>query len=317
MEQLFKSAQNNDINYLQENLNNLYAKDEQGRTLLHYAVVGSSYDVVDFLLLQDFDVNIADRNGETPLFDAVRRGNLKISKKLILKYAKVNLHNFYKKETPLHLAAHSGNIDLVTLLVESGASPQAFNQDDLLPIHYAVLAGNIHLIDYLLQAGNHSWFILDKSQNTLLHFACRTTNIGLIEMLIEHQLDVNALNDQFETPLMIAARFSTQRIVRLLLNHGAIIEIINRRYEDAIKMSKIYEQHDIHEYLLFYQMLPKYQFYYSEQIVTVAVLNRDHNLVRTLIEQGAKLVPNGLGLTALDYAKKYKFNVIVNILNRL
>ena len=54
------------------------AKDEAGKTLLHWASVWDHRAVAKVLLAQGADVDAKDRKGDTPLHDAARRGHAEI-----------------------------------------------------------------------------------------------------------------------------------------------------------------------------------------------------------------------------------------------
>ncbi len=309
----FKYAFDNDLAKLQQNLDFIGIKDPKGKSLLHYAVLGSAMDVIDYLLNQDMDTNMIDQSGETPLFDCVRKGKLLIAKKLINRFAKIDISNS-KNESLLHLACHKGDLDMVKLLLEHKANLNALTTDDRLPIHYAILAGHVHIVNYLMDISNASWFDLDQSQNSFLHYASRTTNVSLITLFIEKNLDVNALNDQFETPLFNAVKFGTKETVLLLLKHDAYIELMNRRYETPLTLAKLNNQSDIVELLKDWMISPNYIKLLQNQSLTVAVLNRDYTKLRQLLEQGNRLKKDRLKYTALDYASKYKLTVCINLL---
>ncbi|MBN3490558.1 ankyrin repeat domain-containing protein [Acholeplasma equirhinis] len=310
---LFKYAFENDISLLQSNLDFIGVKDPRGKSLLHYAVLGSAHDVVDYLLSQDMDVNITDQLGETALFDCARKGKLLLAKKLIEKYARVDIENS-RNETVLHLACHKGNLDMVKLLMESGANPMAKTTEDRLPIHYAILAGHEHLIHYLMEVSKLSWFYLDDASNTFLHYAARTTNESLIDLFLNQNLDPNALNDHFETPLFNAAKYGTKDTVMKLLKADCFIDIVNRRFETPIVLAKMNDHQDIARFLEEWKLSPTYIKLVESQSLTLAVLNRDYNKLRALLEQGYRLKKDHLKLTALDYANKYKLSVCINLL---
>lgn len=313
---LFKFALENDLSELQKHIEFTGVKDSRGKTLLHYAVLGSAKDVIDYLLLQDINVNTQDESGESALFDCARKGKIVIAKKLMSRYAKIDLKN-NKGETVLHLACHKGDLDMVKLFVEKGGSLKTLTNDNKLPIHYAILAGHIHLIDYLIEMSQISYFDLDLSKNNFLHYAAKTTNVKLIEKFLSHNLDPNQLNEFFETPLFSAVRFGTKETVLLLLNHDAFIDIKNRRFETPLMIAKMHHDNQMSSLLESYLLSPVYIDLKERQALTLAVLNRDHVLLKSLIERNYKLKKDRLKQTALDYANKYKLTVCINLLRPL
>eukprot|EP00435_Cladocopium_sp_Y103_P020871 s963_g5.t1 len=57
------------------------------------------------------------------------------------------------QETPLHMAARSGNVQVAQLLVSYGAEVNALNLDDLTPLVLAAQEGKQELCSFLLDVG--------------------------------------------------------------------------------------------------------------------------------------------------------------------
>lgn len=313
---LFNLAYDNDVSNLQKHIDFVGIKDIRGKTLLHYAVLGSSLDVIDYLLNQEIDLNQKDHLGETALFDCARKAKVNIAKRLLSKYARVDIKNNHG-ETPLHLAAEKGNLDMIKLLVEYKADLNVLTNDDKLPVHYAILAGHLDVVIYLLEQAKQSYFYLDSSQDSFLHYACKTTNEQLVAFFLNHQLDPNLLNDSYETPLFNAVRTGKKEIVTLLLKHDAFIEIYNRRYETPLNLAKYHHDQVILDVLTSWQHTPKYIELMTKQSLTIAVLNRDHTKLRNLVDSGHIMTKDRLKKNALDYAQNYKLSACVHVLRRL
>jgi ankyrin repeat protein len=62
---------------------NLNSQDAEGLTALHHAVILGAAAIVKQLLASGAVVNIRDKNGETPLFEAVRKADLDLCKCLL------------------------------------------------------------------------------------------------------------------------------------------------------------------------------------------------------------------------------------------
>ncbi|MBE0700494.1 MAG: ankyrin repeat domain-containing protein [Acholeplasmataceae bacterium] len=310
---IFLKASENDLDFVKSNMTHLEMTDEKKRSLLHYAVLGSAMDVIRFLINQDINVNLVDQQFETPLFDCARKGKLEIAKLLISKFAQVNVEN-RQGELAIHLAATKGDLDMLKLLIESGSFTNKKTNDDRLPVHYAILAGKIDVIPYLLNESKQTWMQKDASGNTLLHYGAKTSSVAIIDLLLNQNLDPNALNDHFETPIFNAVRFGTIETVRLLLANDAYIEIKNRRFETPIDSAMIYEKTEILKHLTDYMATPKYERLTQKQALSLAVLNRDHIGLRKLIEKSIPMKKDRLQKTALDYAKEYNLNLCVGLL---
>ena len=310
---IFLKAAENDLEYVKLNFSYIGMQDEKKKSLLHYAVLGSAMDVIHYLLDLDINVNMVDSHGETPLFDCARKGKLDIAKLLISKFATVNVENRVG-ELPIHLAAFKGEIDMIKLLIESGSYLNKKTAEDKLPVHYAIAGGRVDVIPFLLKEGNQSWFIKDTYGNTLLHHAAKTSSVQTIDLLLNQNLDPNALNDQFESPIFNAVRFGTIDTIRLLLASDTYIDIRNRRYETPIDTAMIFDKKDVLKYLSDYMVTPKYERLVQKQALALAVLNRDHVYLRKLLERETPMKKDRLQKTALDYAKEYNLALCVGLL---
>lgn len=313
---IFIKALENDIDYVKRHFSHLDMTDEKKKSLLHYAVQGSAIDVMQYLFDLGVNVNMSDEHGETPLFDCARKGKLDIAKLLLSKFASVNIEN-RQGELPIHLASFKGDLDMIKLLVESGAFLNKKTAEDKLPVHYAILGGKYEVVSYLLKESKQSWFMKDFHNNSLLHYATKTSNIKMIELLLNQNLDPNALNDQFETPIFNAVRFGTIDTIRMLLLSDAYIDIRNRRFETPIDTAMIYDKENILQYLNEYMLSPKYERLVQKQALSLAVLNRDLTYLRKLIEKETPMKKDRLQKTALDYAKEYNLSLYVNMLRDL
>lgn len=89
-------------------------QDENGETLLHHAVRWNNFNLAD-LLLESFNVNEQDFNGQTPIFATTCHKNLKMFKKLLSYGAEIN-------QRLLDKAVNKGNLKMVKWLIRHGLS---------------------------------------------------------------------------------------------------------------------------------------------------------------------------------------------------
>ncbi|CAL1280180.1 unnamed protein product [Larinioides sclopetarius] len=150
--------------------------------------------------------------------------------------------------TPLHTAAESIwiNIEIVRELISAGANVNLVNKTGYRPLHYAAIRRKREMMEALLHAGadiNAG----THSGNTALHFAINNRGYGYfrptgfqryripripdlvaIRMLLQHEnINVNAVGENNETPLLWAVIYREQIIVKALLSRGANPNISN------------------------------------------------------------------------------------------
>jgi len=152
-------------------------------------------------------------------------------------------HWLYIGDTALHLAAAALNINVVKLLIKTGADPNAENRRRATPLHYACDArpalssvwnpkGQVAIIQLLLRHGarlEHA----DRGGATPLHRAVRARSSEAIRQLLKAGARVNSrLGKQQSTPLHLAVHSTGAggtagatneqiKIIHLLLQYGA------------------------------------------------------------------------------------------------
>ncbi len=122
--------------------------DNSGQSLLHLAGV----ETVNILVDNGLDPNIKDAEGLTPLLYAIRLGKVEVSKKLV----EVSNVNAYTQTgwTALHYAAQSNRLDIVTLLISSGAVIDfPADNPNFSPIQAAAEIGASEICQFLCKHG--------------------------------------------------------------------------------------------------------------------------------------------------------------------
>jgi cytohesin len=100
------------------------------------------------------DVNIANKQGNTPLHIAISGGDeVEVLVKLLLdKGARTDISNL-EGNTPLHTAVSGGDEVLVKLLLDKGARTDISNLEGNTPLHTAISGGDEVLVKLLLDKG--------------------------------------------------------------------------------------------------------------------------------------------------------------------
>ena len=157
------------------------------------------------------DVNVKLFNGFTPLHMAASENQAEIANLLIEAGADVNT-SMMNGLTPLSIAAERGYVDVIKALLANNAKV------DYPPVAMAVTNGNLELVKLLLESGAP---VTIKSENgaTLLHAAAFAGKTDMIEWLIEKGVDVNAVDSNGRTPLDIA--LGDEKVESVLKKHGA------------------------------------------------------------------------------------------------
>lgn len=125
-------------------------------------------------------------------------------------------HPIYRGRSPVQEAALSGHMDVVSLLVDAGAS---WEHDDVDALVAAAMAGNRDTVNRLLAADpGLRERALERRPDQLVR-AAEQGSVEAVARLIELGFDVNARPRT--TPLHEAAMYGNLEIIRFLLDHGA------------------------------------------------------------------------------------------------
>lgn len=124
-------------------------KDERS---LHEAVERGDLADVKRHLQRGADVNAKDEGGRTPLHWAAYGANKDVVECLINSGAAVNARDEIDW-TPLHLAAWGGGKDVAELLIDKGADVSVKNKNGLTPLHEAEGNGHTETAELLKRHG--------------------------------------------------------------------------------------------------------------------------------------------------------------------
>lgn len=108
---------------------NLAIEDIHSWTVLSYACLRGTKEVVSLLIENGADVNQRPTDGWTPLLIAVLEENEDMTEILLEKGANANACTEDSGDTALHLASRSGYVDIVGRLLKSGADPGLRNKE--------------------------------------------------------------------------------------------------------------------------------------------------------------------------------------------
>jgi hypothetical protein len=139
--------------------------------------------------------------------------------------------------TALELAVGHGNLDLVRLLLQSGASVTRTNESGMTILFWLNRSDEHELLQLLLQAGadvNHR----NQDGNTALIYAAYADDGEFIRILIDAGAMIDLQNSDGETALMVAAHNGNRETVKMLLAAGANVSLRNVHGQDAMQLAE-------------------------------------------------------------------------------
>lgn len=147
---------------------------------------------VSELLQRGFDPNAHDESGQSALTLAVREDSSRVIEAL-LKHPQIDINaKNHAGETALMLAALKGQLDLVRRFIERGA---AVRQDGWNPLHYAATGPEPQVVALLLERGA-SPEARSPNGSTALMMAARYGSEQSVMLLLAHQANAETRNDR-------------------------------------------------------------------------------------------------------------------------
>lgn len=200
-------------------------------TPLHEAAFAGHSRVVAYLLMQPgIDIEAVTTEGQSALHLATLEGHVNIVAALLVFGADRTAIDD-EGQTPIHNAVITRQTEVIRLLLfpPEAALLSLTVIDDFgrQPVHIAALTGNLHVVEWLLRILPESLNSGDSENDnfTPLHEAAFEQQSHVVEYLIRQpDINIEALTDQGQTPLHVAARNGAMVCVTVLMNAGANVQ---------------------------------------------------------------------------------------------
>ncbi len=136
-------------------------------------------------------------------------------------------------EDDLIKAANSGDIKMLSRILDRGQNIDTKDTDGWTALMYASEAGRMDIMKLLLNNGA-KLEVRDKAGNTALNFASREGNTEALKLLVDRGANIHSKNDNGLDPLMGSASVGSLESVELLLNKGANYNLCNKEGDPAL-----------------------------------------------------------------------------------
>ncbi|XP_059779447.1 ankyrin-2 isoform X22 [Balaenoptera ricei] len=301
---------------------NINAQSQNGFTPLYMAAQENHIDVVKYLLENGANQSTATEDGFTPLAVALQQGHNQAVAVLLendtkgkvrlpalhiaarkddTKSAALLLQNDHNADvqskmmvnrttesgfTPLHIAAHYGNVNVATLLLNRGAAVDFTARNGITPLHVASKRGNTNMVKLLLDRGGQ---IDAKTRDGLtpLHCAARSGHDQVVELLLERGAPLLARTKNGLSPLHMAAQGDHVECVKHLLQHKAPVDDVTLDYLTALHVAAHCGHYRVTKLLLDKRANPNARALRGETALHMAARAGQVEVVRCLLRNGA------------------------------
>lgn len=192
---------------------------------LFEAINRGDVEVVKALIKGGADIEIKNKDGETPLLLAVKENKYDIAKFLINNGSDVS---FVRKDgrSMLIEAVDEKDLRLTELLLKKGVAIDYKSRQNPPALFEAIDKGKIEIVKILLKEGADIE-MKDKKERTALMYALDEGESEIAQLLIKADADVNAQTKDGWTVLMEASVQKYPDIVKMLINRGANVKAIS------------------------------------------------------------------------------------------
>ena len=220
-EELFQYIQQRNIGKIKEYFSNpeykvWQVKDENGYTILHKSVFNNDYEITSTII------------------EEVKK-RLGMNKESLPKFINEKTNDGL---TALHYAAYKGNIKLLQLLINNGASVDDVTNLGKNVMHMAAEGNQPSMMIYLISKEHQSPTSVDENGSTPLHWACYSGAEEAVNFLLNLGADINAQDKEKLTPLHLAVIGDKDKIVLKLLQKNADKNLMNYKKELPIDLAR-------------------------------------------------------------------------------
>ncbi|KAJ8972826.1 hypothetical protein NQ314_000023 [Rhamnusium bicolor] len=186
----------------------------------HKACNNGHADVVDLLYIMGADVEKEDEYGFNPIEQSGRRGRADITYQYLKDSTFMsNLrNNDLTSMTPLHYACQGGHLECVKKLKEIGVNIKIKDAFGYTPLLYTSLYGHSNIIKSLLSGIPKEELESDKNIQLAINVAASNGYSDCVKNLLECGLNVNNLDDDGNTPLILASQKGFVQVIQALAN---------------------------------------------------------------------------------------------------
>jgi ankyrin repeat protein len=205
----------------------IYAKDKDGRTLIHWSIMSKNISLLE-MLYKIFNRSLhhwttPDSDGATPLHYATVLADVPVIDYLLsIKCDPTSCDN--NGLGVIHWSTAIGSVEQMKCLMKDNSDilRQQTNQELHQPLHLAAASNRATACSFLIEE-KVMINARDKDGYTPLHVSCRNGHSHCVSILLDHMTnhtDIDALTNDNQSPLHLASSNGHDEVVNTLLSKG-------------------------------------------------------------------------------------------------
>lgn len=219
-----------------------------------YAASNGDYDLLNKLVLENKGRIYFNFSLNPALIAAINKKNYKIIKCLLEVISNLFSGDKYKEALIVALfeSCKKGDLYLINYLIGKKVNINAQDLDGRTVLMLFAKNGNFKAVDFLLEFDP----IVDMKDNdgyTALFYACEKGFKNIVNLLLSikgHFSDVNEIDNNLRSPIIVAVRYGHKEIVEILIKEGAKISQRDKFDLTALDLALSYGHKDIVDTLI-------------------------------------------------------------------
>ncbi len=208
------------------------AINPDGKTLFYLSIEKNDIATLKLLVEQKGDINKKYMGGLYPLNHAIDKGRAEIIQFLVSSGAELNVID-EAGNTPLITSVIKSDYKTASLLIKGGAQTNIKTLEGKSALSISYEKNRSDIFDILLAGGASSGEKFEND-NTLLHMSAIGNRLSFINSLVKNKADLNVLNIEGKTAVMLASEKGYGNAVKALIAGGADIKIKDKAGESAL-----------------------------------------------------------------------------------
>ncbi|XP_067685531.1 serine/threonine-protein phosphatase 6 regulatory ankyrin repeat subunit A-like [Haliotis asinina] len=212
--------------------------DNDGQNILHLACKEGNVEIVKYILTKKLlGINTKGIRGMPPVLQSAYYGKREVFDVLVKQGADLSVVD-KNGDSILHLACRRGNVEMVNdILTQKFVDINTKGYMGMPPVLLAVCFFNREVFEFLVKKGA-DLSVVDKHGDNILHLVCRYGNMKIVNYILTHTtLNINSTNNKKMTPLLMAAYHGKKDVLGLLLETGADTSAVDHKNNNVLHLS--------------------------------------------------------------------------------
>jgi ankyrin repeat protein len=232
----------NDIRLVEKYINeqhiDINMQDKFGETFLLLSTLYNHKKIVEILLEKGANVNIRNKEGLSPLYNAINNQDISLVNRLISMGATIDIEKG-KLFSPLSLAVKKEMLEIVKLLVVNGGDVNTTNDAGETILITALHCKHYDIINFLINQKNIDLNAKDKKGNTIYYYS-KDPDVAELFRLKGLKCDKNVLPSSYKKSEIMIHIFPNEIYVgNKMVSRETFISEIKRIHDEEVNDCKL------------------------------------------------------------------------------